>query len=266
METRSPGGNVATVNGITYNIRHILSNSRSGYAKVVEGDIIISIPAYLNELESEKWLASLKNRILKKIEKNGPYFGRKRPLEFNDGETVTILGSIFRITVKETERKSSSGRLDGETVKISIPAALPEKIKRKHVAYISRMVITRAIMPCLAMHIDEINKKHFNSRIDRISLKDTSSRWGSCSAKNSINLDFKLLFAPAYVLDSVIVHELAHTKNRGHSKMFWKAVEEAMPNHREASRWLDRYGWGLGITKGMEQGQHMVQQENAQLP
>ena len=73
------------------------------------------------------------------------------------------------------------------------------------------------------------------------------SNWGSCSRSNNINLDFRLLFAPQEILDAVILHELAHTKHRNHSREYYSTLLPIMPDNKERLRWLRDNGHKLTV-------------------
>lgn len=81
--------------------------------------------------------------------------------------------------------------------------------------------------------------------VDFSSVKITSAktRWGSCSGKNDIRFTFRLLYAPKAVVDYVIVHELAHIKEKNHSKAFWSVVERYIPDYKERRKWLKLHGY-----------------------
>ena len=74
--------------------------------------------------------------------------------------------------------------------------------------------------------------------VKRVSVRDQSSRWGSCSASGRISLNWRLIQVPDWVRDYVIVHELMHLREMNHSARFWKLVNEAFPRTPEARRWL----------------------------
>lgn len=80
-----------------------------------------------------------------------------------------------------------------------------------------------------------------------LTLTGARSRWGSCSAKGNVRLNWRLVMAPPEVLDYVVVHELAHLKELNHSPRFWRAVEEALPQFRESRRWLKEYAPSLRL-------------------
>lgn len=79
----------------------------------------------------------------------------------------------------------------------------------------------------------------------RIEIRDQKTRWGSCSGEGNLNFNWRLIFAPAGVLDYVVVHELAHRKEMNHSPRFWKVVEDTMPEYRKYQKWLKENGRGL---------------------
>jgi len=87
-------------------------------------------------------------------------------------------------------------------------------------------------------------EKH-NLQVNQVRIKEQKTLWGSCSSRNNINLNFLLIMAPLKVIDYVIIHELAHTIHKNHSVNFWNAVEEIMPNYKEAKRWLKENGYRL---------------------
>lgn len=79
----------------------------------------------------------------------------------------------------------------------------------------------------------------------RIAIKDTSTRWGSCSTKRNLNFSWRLLLAPPKVLRYVVAHEVAHLREMNHSPRFWAVVETLCPQYREHRRWLRTHGADL---------------------
>lgn len=72
----------------------------------------------------------------------------------------------------------------------------------------------------------------------RITLRDTRSRWGSCSHEGNLMYSWRLVMAPPPVLDYVAAHEVAHMVHMDHSSAFWAQVEALFPDHRAQRRWL----------------------------
>ncbi len=79
---------------------------------------------------------------------------------------------------------------------------------------------------------------HYDLRVNRVSVRNQRSRWGSCSAKGVISLNWRLIQTPEFVRDYIIVHELMHLREMNHSHRFWKLVYEAFPQTRTAEQWL----------------------------
>ena len=74
--------------------------------------------------------------------------------------------------------------------------------------------------------------------VTRISIRNQRSRWGACSSRGSITLNWRLILVPPFVRDYVMIHELMHRRELNHSKRFWKHVAAACPQYQEARAWL----------------------------
>lgn len=79
----------------------------------------------------------------------------------------------------------------------------------------------------------------------RLTLKDTRSRWGSCSAEGNLMFSWRLILAPPCVLDYVAAHEVAHLRHMDHSRAFWSLVRRVCPGYQAPRSWLRREGAGL---------------------
>lgn len=71
-----------------------------------------------------------------------------------------------------------------------------------------------------------------------VRVREQKRRWGSCSAGGALNFNWRLILAPAEVLDYVVVHELCHLKELNHSPRFWAQVAGILPEYREPRAWL----------------------------
>ena len=72
----------------------------------------------------------------------------------------------------------------------------------------------------------------------RVDIRDQKTRWGSASARGTLSFSWRLVMCPPWVLDYVVVHELAHLKIAGHPLRFWRLVEKHHPHSRAARKWL----------------------------
>jgi len=79
----------------------------------------------------------------------------------------------------------------------------------------------------------------------RISVRDQTSRWGSCSSTGVLSYSWRLIFAPPFVLEYLAAHEVAHLVEMNHSRRFWRLVEHICPHVGRAKTWLDAHGGDL---------------------
>ncbi len=76
----------------------------------------------------------------------------------------------------------------------------------------------------------------------RITIRDTSSRWGSCSSTRCLSFSWRLILAPPFVLDYVVAHEVAHLRELNHEPRFWRLVDTLVPHVARAQTWLGDNG------------------------
>jgi predicted metal-dependent hydrolase len=81
--------------------------------------------------------------------------------------------------------------------------------------------------------------------VKRVSVRDQSSRWGSCSSSGVLSYSWRLILAPPFVLDYLAAHEVAHLIEMNHSRRFWRLVERICPDMGRAKAWLDAHGADL---------------------
>ena len=130
--------------------------------------------------------------------------------------------------------KGRSARLNGAT--IECPVARPGPAIEAFLKALARDRLLAA-------------SKRYATRLERsfarLTLRDTRSRWGSCSATGNLMYSWRLILAPPDVLDYVAAHEVAHLAHMDHSPAFWGTVEALCPGYAEPRAWLRREGAGL---------------------
>jgi len=87
----------------------------------------------------------------------------------------------------------------------------------------------------LPARLNELARKHQLS-YNRVTIKNNRSRWGSCSQKNNINLSLHLMRLPDYMIDYILLHELAHTLHKNHGRRFWRSLEKICPNAKSLDK------------------------------
>lgn len=101
-----------------------------------------------------------------------------------------------------------------------------------------------------------VAKKHLTKRTKELStkmklpfnklfLRESKTKWGNCSKDKNISLNWKLIKAPGYVIDYIIIHELLHTVVMSHTHKFWTLLKSYYPDYKESIKWLEKYGNSL---------------------
>jgi predicted metal-dependent hydrolase len=92
-------------------------------------------------------------------------------------------------------------------------------------------------------------------KVRRVSIRDQSSRWGSCSSTGVLSYSWRLVLAPPFVLDYLAAHEVAHLIEMNHSRRFWRLVDRLCPHVTRAKTWLEVHGTDLH-RYGLERAAH----------
>jgi len=82
--------------------------------------------------------------------------------------------------------------------------------------------------------------KFYNFKINRVAIKNTTTRWGSCSSKGNLNFNYKIIYLKPALADYLIVHELCHLGELNHSKRFWALVSKTVPDYAKINKELKR--------------------------
>jgi predicted metal-dependent hydrolase len=160
-----------------------------------KGEVRVTIPRRVSRRKAELFLESKKQWIQTKLGQLKSVSGNGRML--NVGDVVYVRGKAIPIQLEKGE----------ENVEDTIWRILHKEAS----AYLPDRVRELA-----AVH---------GFKISGVKIRKMKTRWGSCSVKNSINLNSWLMMLPEHLSDYVILHELVHTKHRDHSKKFWNALD-----------------------------------------
>ncbi len=212
---------------------------RNAYARVRPDCVVIELPMHMGIIRSRSVADLLYKRIRRSIEKNPNRYAEIKELNFTDGQTLRVLDRAFVVKVdRPPNSRRTASSLDLDAITVSVPAAYP---KERADSIVTKKVIGIAsaeMLPELERRIAYFNDRHFHSVIPSIAIRDTTKVMGSCAPDNSIMISFRMLCADPPMLDYIIVHELAHTRFKNHSKMFWALVSFVIPDYRQRRRWL----------------------------
>lgn len=162
--------------------------------------------------------------------------------EYKDGENITIGNKGYILSISYKKKQSSFARIENNTIYLVISSEIPDDKQKSHISTLLSRIIAKQRLPDLEKKLHELNKIHFQAKLNKIFFKNLRSLWGSCSEKGNINISTRLLFAPDDVLEYVYIHELAHLIEFNHSEKFWGLIANAMPNYQEKEKWLKQQG------------------------
>ena len=154
----------------------------------------------------------------------------RKPAVWTIGTEILLRGDAVRI---EAGFNGESGitRFGGELIRVSNPADLRSAIEG-HL----RQLATRELPP----RVLELAIRH-GLTVRRITVRSQKSRWGSCSRRGTISLNWRLIQTPAFVSDYICLHELTHLRQMNHSPRFWREMERVCPDYPMAERWLKEH-------------------------
>ncbi len=153
---------------------------------------------------------------------------------FCDGAEIPLLGE--NLTIRHAPAARRGVWRDGDTIQVSgFAEHLPRRVTDFLKAEARREITLRAREKAQSQKL----------QIARISLRDTRSRWGSCSSSGNLNFSWRLIFAPEAVLDYVVAHEVAHLREMNHGPAFWRLTRQMTADVGWAKAWLRRNGNSL---------------------
>ena len=155
-----------------------------------------------------------------------------------DGGSISVRGVRHRIEHSGKVRGvTESVLIDGEAVlRVS---GLPEQIARRIMAFL-KAEARKDLAARVKVHTTAIGRP-----AKSITLKDTRSRWGSCTHDGALSFSWRIVMAPPDILDYLAAHEVAHLKEMNHGPAFWALCEKLCPGTESAKRWLKQHGSAL---------------------
>jgi predicted metal-dependent hydrolase len=162
-----------------------------------------------------------------------------RPAPFAPDETVPLRGVPHRIVHRPGARGTAWAETGADGTPLLCVAGGATHVGRRARDFLKREA-RRDLLAASRRYAGMLDVS-----IRAVSLRDTASRWGSCSQSGSLSFSWRLVLAPPFVLDYLAAHEIAHRVELNHSKRFWRTVERIFPEWRRAEAWLRAHGTSL---------------------
>jgi len=198
-----------------------------------DGDIEVRAPNRMPKREIEKFIASKEKWILDNIKLHRQREKSRVSFSLDYGSTVVCCGKPRLITAILDKRNPGEGRIGFDDGRIYIPADLSQEAVKRACIEVCKMIARRELTEKTNDFAQQLSVTPA-----AVKINNAKSRWGSCSAKRSINYSWRLILADDEVVDYVVVHELAHMIEMNHSKRFWAIVESILPDYRERRKRL----------------------------
>ena len=196
---------------------------RRGVGLKVDGNgLTVSAPVSFAISSIESMVRQSEAWILKKIDE---WRGRRVPeVSWADGATLPYLGG--KIVLRTAPGRRARAELAGAELRVSTPTGAATEIRRAVMAWYKReagvLLAERTAWLARSAGLEP----------PRVFISPALARWGSCNTRREVRLAWRLVKAPATLVDYVICHELAHLRHMNHSRAFWTEVERQCPDYK----------------------------------
>ena len=205
------------------------STKRKTVAFIIErnGDVVVKAPAGFSVEKIGELVRKNRMHLYQKINHPQKIRTTKENITQLNGRSILFGGKNYKVFVdKETVDQFV---FNGKFI-------ISENITDQFTLKLRNWLISEA-KEKLTPKIIETAKK-LGVEYNKITVSDIQLRWGSCTPKNNININYRIIKAPAFVSNYIIVHELTHLIELNHTKEFWQIVKTAYPKYEEAKKWL----------------------------
>ncbi len=213
----------------------VRSAKRRKLTITVERDrrVVVHAPVSTTEEKIRHIIESKRQWIWEKTNHSKKYKDLQHPpgKELVNGESALYLGRNYRIEITET----ASGKIEFSQRFLVPPQRADEGFEHFIAWYKSRA--DKKILPRVQRHAQQLGVEY-----ERAKIVDSKFRWGSCTVNNNLNFNWRLIKAPMFVIDYIIVHELSHLIEANHTARFWNIVRTQIPKLDKARTWLGDNG------------------------
>lgn len=181
---------------------------------------VLSVPKYCSKKQALMFLRENEDWIVNMLAK------LPKLCKFSDSEEICFFGKKYTIShdAKHKGTCFENGLLKVGGDGVFLHRRVKDFLKKQTLDILAEMSVKTA---------DKIGAK-----LSSVSIKDTKSRWGSCSTKGNINYNWRIALAPKNVIEYLVCHEVCHLVHPNHSMTFWDEVKNICPDYKECRNWL----------------------------
>lgn len=190
-----------------------------------QGELIVKAPIFIPEKLIQHFIKQKEDWILQTMQKvNSRKIKQK---SYQEGEEFLYFGKVYKLKIGDFKEITFNGTLN-------FPSFMLFRIQKEltdwYIKEAKKQITFQVNYYCQQM----------NTKYKSIRFSDTSSKWGSCGADNSLQFNWRLIMAPLMVINYVVIHELAHTLEKNHRSRFWNKVSLYTPAYKQHRKWLDK--------------------------
>ncbi|KJS88267.1 MAG: hypothetical protein JM58_01535 [Peptococcaceae bacterium BICA1-8] len=208
---------------------------------IVNDKVRVSFPRGTNEQKVKGFVEDKKEWILKTLEANKLSEVKNPQKNYRTGEVYLYLGRSYMLQTKVYQRAKPYLKLTDNAIWVFIPENVPES----NWAILVKEELSKWYKN-QAQQVYQEKLEHYSKimglKYNQLRIKNQATRWGSCSSKGNLNLNWRVIMAPEDVIDYLIIHELAHLKFMNHSQQFWQLVATFKPDYIKWKKWLKDNG------------------------
>lgn len=218
----------------SYSIKRSAKRKRLTITVERDRSVVVHAPLSATEESIQRVVSAKRQWIFEKTNHAQKYQSLPHPpgKELVTGESALYLGTPYQVEVVAGDR--------GATVEFKDRFVIPAVQAPRRKGAMRDWYLSRAhehILPRVEFHARELGVAFKRARI-----VDSRYRWGSCTVSDNVTFNWRLIKAPFFVIDYVIVHELAHLLEGNHTPRFWNVVRARVPKMEQARAWLTENG------------------------
>lgn len=231
----------------TYTPKIVRSNRRTLTLQILpDRQVIVKAPQFISLGDITKFIDKNSDWIIQRLQALGD---AKEPTKkhYVDGEEFLYLGRYYKLKVGNYKRS-----LKAEHSNEFSSFAYKEIMLKDEYLLFPNFLLFRAqkeLTNWYKMQSKELiyqqldfYAKQMGTEFKSVMFSDTRSKWGSCTHDNRLQFNWRLIFAPLLALNYVVVHELAHTIEKNHSRSFWSKVRLYNPSYKQQIKWFKQHG------------------------
>lgn len=231
---------------ISYSVKRSFKAKYVNISVGVDGVQVVA-PVLMDDNEIIQLVEKKREWIFRKFESYRQRLAQIRPKhEYVSGERLLFMGKDYPLQVLEGEGRFTTIKLiDGQFL-IYINKDIPQEKRREAIRSKLEQWYKSKAKNLIQERLDLFTAK-IGVKINTVRFKNQKTRWGSCSQQGNLNFNWKLIMAPMYIVDYIVVHELCHLIQMNHSQEFWQQVGRQIPDYQERRKWLKENGLKLDV-------------------